>query len=393
MPETDIMPCTRPPGLCFFLSVVGICLLINGCSLFCPPCDSTRTAVFLDQPLSPCIVNGRYAVPAVDPAMDEDDIPVVVKAVLSYRKMLDNEVHTERIAAQWEALMTRYPKWRHQVKPGETGKLLFLANGGIANTVGMRFVYVPAGTFMMGSPLDEKGRGVDESLHQVSLTKGFYMQTTEVTVGQWRRFVKETGYRSLAETDGGTWIWNGTEWEKMAGFYWDNPSFHQNDCHPVKCVSWYDTKAFIGWISQKEDVDYRLPTEAQWEYACRAGGTNAFYSGPIANTGCEYMPSLHTVGVFCGNSGWKTHEVASKQPNMLGLYDMHGNAWEWCEDWKGPYPETEVMDPAGSGNGIYRVARGGSWDDKAPRLRCAFRGILGPRGRSHRLGFRLVMIP
>jgi formylglycine-generating enzyme required for sulfatase activity len=257
----------------------------------------------------------------------------------------------------------------------------------------MRFNYIPPGTFMMGSPPDEKGRDKDETLHQVTLTQGYYMQTTEVTVGQWRAFFKATGFKTRAETNGGTWIWNGTQWEKMAGFYWDNPSYAQTDDHPVKCVSWYDVQAFVKWLSEKEKKSYRLPTEAQWEYACRAGTTTAFAGGDISELGCGYNAALHGMGVYCGNSGWRTHPVAQKRPNAWGLYDMHGNVWEWCLDWKGPYPAGHVVDPVGAEKGTARVARGGSWDDRARRCRSAFSGRLAPNGRSHRLGFRLTLVP
>ena len=261
------------------------------------------------------------------------------------------------------------------------------------NSLGMEFIYISPGTFMMGSPPDERGRDSDETQHLVTLTRGYFMQTTEVTVGQWRAFVKDTGYKSQAETGGGTWIWNGTAWEKMEKFYWDDPSYAQTDRHPVKCVSWNDVQAFVKWISYREQMNYRLPTEAEWEYACRAGATTAFSNGEITDLGCGYDPKLHETGFYCGNSGWKTHPVAGKKPNAWGLYDMHGNVWEWCQDWKGEYPSGYVIDPVGPTTGIHRVARGGSWDERARRCRSAFSGRLGPSGRSHRLGFRLAITP
>ena len=138
-------------------------------------------------------------------------------------------------------------------------------------SINYKMVYIPPGEFMMGSPEDEEGRYSDEKLHRVRITRGFYMGVTEVTVGQWKRFVEETGYRTQAEREGGAWIWTG-KWEKKKGYYWDNPGFSQTDDHPVTCISWYDVQKFIEWLNKKAGKQiYRLPTEAEWEYACRAG--------------------------------------------------------------------------------------------------------------------------
>ena len=252
------------------------------------------------------------------------------------------------------------------------------------NSLGMEFVYIKPGTFMMGSPSSEPGRRSDEKQHQVTLTKGFYMQTTEVTQGQWRAIMG------------------------------NNPSHFKNcgdDC-PVEKVSWNDAQGFIRKLNQKEGTDkYRLPTEAEWEYAARAGSTTVFANGGISELKCGYDSNLDAMGWYCGNSGvtysgcydasrWGgpkcagTHPVAKKQPNAWGLYDMHGNVWEWCQDWYGKnYPSGSVIDPTGRSSGSDRVNRGGSWLSDARGCRSANRRRSKPGYRNRYLGFRLVLSP
>jgi formylglycine-generating enzyme required for sulfatase activity len=231
------------------------------------------------------------------------------------------------------------------------------------NSVGMSFVLVCPGGFMMGSPEDEKGRHEDEYQHMVTLTRPYYCQTTEVTQRQW---LEVTG---------------------------NNPSHFQNcglDC-PVEFVSWNDCQEFIRLLNRREGCDtYRLPTEAEWEYACRAGSQAAFASGSITETGCGHAPNLDAIGWYCGNSDRTPHPVAQKSPNALGLYDMHGNMWEWCEDWYGPYPRDHVTDPTGPPSGSGRVLRGGGWHEDAGDCRSAIRVGRFPDGKAGTLGFRLV---
>ena len=260
----------------------------------------------------------------------------------------------------------------------------------ISNNLGMEFVYVEPGTFMMGSPSNEPGRDDDEKRHRVTLTKRFYMQTTEVTVRQWRSFVRDSGYESEAETGGGAYVWYGKKWKKKKGYYWDNPGFTQTDSNPVTCVSWNDANAFIKWLSSKEGKIYRLPTEAEWEYAARAGSSTAFANGGISELKCGYDANLDVMGWYCGNSKKRTHPVARKSPNVWGLYDMHGNVWEWCQDWYGNYSSSSVTNPTGPSGGSYRVRRGGSWLSGARYCRSAYRFRGAPGGRRSALGFRLL---
>jgi formylglycine-generating enzyme required for sulfatase activity len=186
--------------------------------------------------------------------------------------------------------------------------------------VSLEMVLIPAGTFVMGSPASEEGRRGDETQHEVTLTKPYYMGKYEVTQEQW---VAVMG---------------------------DNPSDTDVPKLPVTDVSWEDCQEFIKKLNEKTKVKYRLPTEAEWEYACRAGTSTAnSFGAKITPQDANY-----------GDSGIEDPvEVGSYKPNAFGLYDMHGNVWEWCEDWKADYPKGAVIDPKGPGTGTYRVLRGG----------------------------------
>ncbi len=218
-----------------------------------------------------------------------------------------------------------------------------------ADGVEYAFRYCPAGTFMMGSPSSEEGRSGDETQHRVTLTKGFWMLETQVTQKMW---------------------------ESVMG---NNPSYFKGAQNPVEEVSWNDCQEFCKALSRKLGGSIKLPTEAQWEYACRAGTTGA------------YAGDLDAMAWYCGNSGNKTPPVGTKQANAWGLYDMHGNVYEWCQDWFGDYPTNSVTDPTGPANGSNRVYRGGSWDNDAEFCRSALRCYNSPEYRSDRLGLRVLL--
>jgi formylglycine-generating enzyme required for sulfatase activity len=234
------------------------------------------------------------------------------------------------------------------------------------NSIGMKFVLIPAGSFMMGSPPDESSRGDDERQHRVTLTKGFYMGVTEVTQRQWRQIMG------------------------------NNPS-HFQDCGaecPVEFVSWNDCQEFVQRLNQSEVGNgYRLPTEAEWEYACRAGSITGFANGSITQTGCGHDANLDVMGWYCGNSGKKPHPVAQRKPNAFGLYDMHGSIWEWCQDWYGIYPSGHVSNPTGPSSGSYRVLRGGGWHEDVEGCRSATRVGRSPGSMAGTIGFRLARTP
>jgi len=267
---------------------------------------------------------------------------------------------------------------------------------------GMKFAWIPPGTFMMGSPASEKGRQDDEKQHKVTLTKGGWLMTTEITVGQWRAFAQATGYKSEAETGGGSYIWDGKKWEKKAGVFWDKPGFEQMERHPVTCVSWHDAQAFIRWLNRKGGGHYDLPTEAQWEYAARAGSPNARFWGDDSDRACEFanVAGKEAKKRFSGGKfhectdGWVyTSPVSSFKANSYGLYDMIGNVWEWCADWYGKYPDSAVTDPTGPTSGARRVLRGGSWNYRLRLCRSADRYGTHPGNRGSSFGFRLARIP
>ena len=236
----------------------------------------------------------------------------------------------------------------------------------IRNSIGMEFVRIQPGKFLMGSPEDEPGRYPGERPHRVNLTKPFYLQTTEVTQEQWQALMGQ------------------------------NPSIHKScgaSC-PVEEVSWEEAQRFIQKLNQKEGTDhYRLPTEAEWEYACRAGTSTAFPNGPITALQCGVDVNLDAIGWYCGNSQNMIKPVAGKKPNAWGLYDMNGNVQEWCQDWFGRYPDDEVINPKGPKEGSYRVMRGGTWYSPARDVRCASRFGSPPHYRFRHIGFRLGMTP
>jgi len=246
----------------------------------------------------------------------------------------------------------------HLGKEGAQGKGENPLDKYFTNSMGMKFAYIPPGTFMMGSPLSDN----DEKQHEVTLTKGFYLGTTEVIQGHWQTIMGE------------------------------NPSYFKNcyDC-PVESISWDDCQEFISRLNQQEGTNtYRLPTEAEWEYACRAGSKTAFADGDITVTGFGAEPSLDRMGWYFDNADNRTHCVAQKNPNVWGLYDMHGNVWEWCQDWYGDYSSGAVIGPKGPSSGMHRVGRGGSWYFSAGFCRSANRTNLRMANRSNYLGFRLA---
>ena len=180
---------------------------------------------------------------------------------------------------------------------------------------------------------------------------------------------------------------------KKRGANWRDPKFSQDENHPVVCVSWNDVVAFAEWLSKKSGYSFRLPTEAEWEYACRNGGKKIEYGTSTGNLTYDLADYI-----FTGNGGrdkWKyTAPVGSFLPNELGIYDMSGNVWEWCEDWydKNYYGRSPKNNPQGPKNGKYRVLRGGSWSDVPRDMRCANRNWDYPAYRSLDYGFRLVRL-
>ena len=237
-------------------------------------------------------------------------------------------------------------------------------------------VQIPGGEFMMGS---EKGALDERPVHHVRVNS-FYLGRTEVTVAQWRTFVKETSYVTQAEQRRGGMVRGDKGREVKRDANWKNPYLVQTDDHPVVLVSWKDAQEFCRWLSKKTGLAYRLPTEAEWEYACRAGSNDDYYG------------DLDKIAWYEYNSDGRTHPVGNKNPNAFGLYDMLGNVWEWCQDRydKNYYGTSPGVNPTGSSQGSYRICRGGSWCSKPPRARAAFRRHEPVFFRFYRLGFRLA---
>lgn len=265
----------------------------------------------------------------------------------------------------------------------------------VENSIGMPLVLIPPGEFVMGSAECEEGYWQGEGPpHLVRITRPFYLGARQVTVSEFARFVAETGYltgteRSADPTQG------------SPNYSWRATGYPQTGDHPVVHVTWQDAREFCRWLSKHEGQLYRLPTEAEWEYACRAGSTTRFHFGNdpeglacVANTADatakEVFPHWGTIRARDGFVF--TAPVASFTPNAFGLYDMHGNVWEWCADWYDPeyYSVSPLKDPAGPVSGSQRVARGGSWSDIARLCRSASRGWAAPDLHNHDLGFRVV---
>jgi formylglycine-generating enzyme required for sulfatase activity len=251
----------------------------------------------------------------------------------------------------------------------------------ITNSIGMKLVRIEAGTFRMGSPASEEGRDGDEGpQHEVEITRPFYLGKYAVTVEQFRTFVQDTGYRTDAEKVT-------AKFPELAPvtFTWKNPGIKQGANHPVAYVSYNDALAFCRWLSHKEGSTYRLPTEAEWEYCCRAGSKTRFASG-------DTEESLKGVANLSSSA---STPVGTFKPNAWGLYDMEGNVSQWCSDWydKDFYENSPKRDPEGPARGGTRIVRGTSWVDQRPLARCAQRlrnGPDNPLNVPH--GFRVVLV-
>jgi formylglycine-generating enzyme required for sulfatase activity len=254
---------------------------------------------------------------------------------------------------------------RYYLKNEETEESSILAPADDSNdtnflvspSTGMQFVLIPAGEFKMGSPSEEKDRADSESpAHKVTIQNSFYLGRSAVTQKQWN---------------------------KIMG---NNPSHFKGESRPVEMVSWKDAQQFITKLNEKEGTDkYRLPSEAEWEYACRAGTQTRYFLG-------NNESKLNEHAWYSGNSGGKTHVIGCKKPNPWGLYDMHGNVWEWVQDeWHEDYNGAPSDGTAWEeGNILYRVSRGGSWYCTTEFCRSAGRFRREPESRFGNLGFRLL---
>ena len=240
-------------------------------------------------------------------------------------------------------------------------------------------VFIPAGEFMMGAGANDKEANSDEQpTHKVRIA-GFKLGKYPVTQAQFAVFAEATGHEGK-----GAWCWDGSEWKINPEASWRNPGFAQSGNDPVTCVSYDDALAYIAWLNQTSGKNYRLTSEAEWEYACRAGTTSQHYWGE---------GDAKDYAWFADNSGDKTHPVGQKKPNAFGLYDMSGNVWEWVQDnwhenYQGAPDNGSAWETAGAD--APRVVRGGSWYSPLHNLRSAQRNGSNPVNRNNSLGFRLA---
>ena len=225
------------------------------------------------------------------------------------------------------------------------------------NSIGMELVLIPSGSFRMGGDKKlEQAEDHENPRHMVKISKSFLMGKYAVTQQQWSQILD------------------------------NNPSESIDDTKPVERVSWYDVQMFIEELNKREATDsYRLPTEAEWEYSARAGSESTYTYGRDTNTLSQYA-------WYRNNSDGKTHPVGQLNPNAWGLYDMHGNIHEWCQDWfdRNYYSQSPPNDPWGPSKGLAKALRGGDWGSEDWYCRCASRSLSSPDRRSNRLGFRLI---
>ncbi len=301
----------------------------------------------------------------------------------------------------------------------------------LENSIGMRFVRIPAGSYAMGNdrsaarmsalfpeyPAPRLAEFADEApAHRVHITRDFWLGQHEVTVGQFRRFIEQSGYvpESVRDGSGGYGFdpqhdpATSPTRDAFAGrdprFSWANPGFPQTDAHPVLNVTWDDAAAMARWLSEREQRHYRLPTEAEWEYACSAGQSMLYPAGDepssldltanVFDAGSASLWPQWAAYARPADDGHRfTAPVGSFEPNAFGLYDMAGNAWEWTADWYDGdyYRDSPPADPQGPADGLARVRRGGSWHTWPLYARCNFRNVNSPETRYVLQGMRLLL--
>jgi len=313
---------------------------------------------------------GAVAIVSLDRGRTDDEPVTKTES----RPSQSDQARTE-LASRTSPFMTPRPS----TPDSEPGK-------SITNSIGMKLVLIPAGEFEMGSPDDDKDASDDEKpRHRVRITQSFYLSATEVTQGKYNQVMGKNPSRFSA---GGTYA------HRVAG--------QSTDRHPVENVSWNDAITFCNKLSERDGLKpyyqfgsgarsggngYRLPTEAEWEYACRAGNTTRYSFGDDASRVGEHA-------WYSDNSGSTTHPVGQKLPNAFGLYDMHGNVYEWCWDGydESYYGQSRAGDPPGPSQATGRVSRGGSWNDSPRIARSAYRDRFAPGNRNYRVGFRVARV-
>lgn len=279
----------------------------------------------------------------------------------------------------------------------------------IKNSIGMKLRLIPAGEFQMGSPPTEQRRNMDEQQHRVQITQPFYLGIYEVTRGEFRKFVEATGYRTEPERDGaGGWGYDAVSKRSVGRrpkYSWRSTGFQQTDEHPIVNVTWNDAVKFCEWLHKMEGKAYRLPTEAEWEYACRGGMQTTFQGGDHPETQAVFGNVWDGTAraffsgrqeIIRARDGYVfTASIGQFRANKFGLHDMQGNVWEWCSDWYNAkyYASSPTLDPQGPQSGSTLVVRGGGWGSGSAFCRSARRLAVSPLERNDDLGFRLALSP
>ena len=260
-------------------------------------------------------------------------------------------------------------------------------------TVLKSFVKIKPGKFLMGSMEHDED---EQPVHMVRISQSFLISEHEVTLGEFQKFVETTGYQSSSEKGEGCYYYVEENWKKDLSKSWRDPGFPQSLNHPVVCVSWHDAQAYIVWKNQTSVLRYRLCTEAEWEYAARGGTTTSYHWGNSAEDICHLANLADQSSELywkqsCEDAHARSAPVKSFAANPWGLYDMHGNVWEWVSDHHGSYPNTTVTDPRGPTSGEMRVSRGGGWDSVPKYLRSGNRDKIFPGFTSGNIGFHLCL--
>jgi len=285
----------------------------------------------------------------------------------------------------------------------------------ITNSIGMKLVLIPPGQFLMGSTKTPEalvelfpGSSIhwfqrEHPNHTVKITQPYFLGAHEVTVGNFKKFIDATGYQTTAEGVGNARIYKNGEWLYQQGANWRDPGFAQDATHPASCVSWLDAIAFCEWLSKQEGRAYGLPTEAQWEYACRAGTVTEYFWGDDPDLGDGYLNAGDVTGKLETRAfrlkptelpmhlAIGTAPVGSFKPNNFGLYDMAGNLWESCSDWSSDYLPDDQEDPIGPDSARRRASRGAAWASESWNWRSSFRSRSSPTYSCADFGFRVVL--
>ena len=336
-------------------------------------------------------------------------------------ELVEEDERKKREASMREQRKREWEKWYGLVTPGNAVERQNIwaetmdVPVNYTDIFGTEFVLIPPGEFFMGSPdWDELAEDDEKPQHPVRITKSFYMGVYEVTVAQFREFVEATNYRTQREYDGKESGWNADAktWEPHPDwpndcYSWKNPGFERDESHPVFSLTWTDANEFCRWLSEKEGAVYRLPTDAEWEYACRAGTPTLYACGndpmELVTMGNVYDLTFRDqfpgANVLFARDGYlHTAPVGKFEPNSFGLFDMHGNVSEWCLDsYDAEYyskvgDETPAIDPKGppSGDNVICVERGGHFLGGRPDIGCRSAHRMGRHRSQSTFGFRVV---